>query len=132
MPTRAEVFDVANAVLDGTDAVMLSAETAAGQFPVQTVEAMVRIILGAEKTPKSDTTPQRAAGHYTAIDACIAMATMHTAQHLKGIKAIVCLSESGSTPLLMSRYRARIPIFAFSRQKTALQRAALFRGVDTV
>ncbi len=132
LPTRAEVFDVANAVLDGTDAVMLSAETAAGQFPVQTVEAMVRVIIGAEKTPQAETSPQREDGHYTAIDECVALAAMHTSQHLKGVKAIVCLSESGSTPLLMSRFGARIPIFAFSRQQDTLFRAALFRGVQTV
>ena len=132
LPTRAEVFDVANAVLDGTDAVMLSAETAAGQFPVQTVEAMVRVILGAEKTPKAETAPEREADHYKAIDSCIALAAMYTSNHLKGVKAIVCLSESGSTPLLMSRYGARIPIFAFSRQTDTLRRAALFRGVQPV
>ena len=132
LPTRAEVFDVANAVLDGTDAVMLSAETAAGQFPVQTVEAMVRVIKGAEKTPQAETAPQREDGHYTAIDECIALAAMYTSEHLTGVKAIVCLSESGSTPLLMSRFGARIPIFAFSRQEATLQRAALFRGVETV
>lgn len=132
LPTRAEVFDVANAVLDGTDAVMLSAETAAGQFPVQTVEAMVRVILGAEKTPDAETEPHREEGHYKAIDECVALAAMYTASHLSGVKAIVCLSESGSTPLLMSRYGNRIPIFAFSRQKDTLQRAALFRGVKPV
>ena len=132
LPTRAEVFDVANAVLDGTDAVMLSAETAAGQFPVQTVEAMVRVIKGAEKTPQAETPPLRDDGHYTAIDECVALAAMYTAGHLKGVKAIVCLSESGATPLLMSRFGARIPVFAFSRQQTTLNRAALFRGVETV
>lgn len=132
LPTRAEVFDVANAVLDGTDAVMLSAETAAGQFPVQTVEAMVRVILGAEKHPQSVSRPQRAKDHYQAIDESVAMATMHTANQMKGVCSIASLSESGSTPLLMSRYGTRIPIFAFSQHIKTLRRAALFRGVQTV
>ncbi len=132
LPTRAEVFDVANAVLDGTDAVMLSAETAAGQFPVQTVEAMVRVILGAEKHPQSVTRPTRTEDHYQAIDESVAMAVMYTANQMKGVKAIIALSESGSTPLLMSRYGTRIPIFAFSREVKTLRRAALFRGVQTV
>lgn len=132
LPTRAEVFDVANAVLDGTDAVMLSAETAAGQFPVQTVEAMVRVILGAEKHPGSVTLPQRAEGHYQAIDESVAMASMYTANQMQAVKGIAALSESGSTPLLMSRYGSRIPIYAFSEKKRTLQRAALFRGVQTV
>lgn len=132
LPTRAEVFDVANAVLDGTDAVMLSAETAAGQFPIQTVEAMVRVIIGAEKHPQSVSRPNRADGHYQAIDESIAMAAMYTANQMKGVKGIAALSESGSTPLLMSRYGARTPIFAFSKHTKTLRRAALFRGVQTV
>ncbi|WP_096087728.1 pyruvate kinase [Agaribacterium haliotis] len=132
LPTRAEVFDVANAVLDGTDAVMLSAETAAGQYPVQTVEAMVRIILGAEKHPGSVTLPQRSEDHYQAIDESVAMAAMYTANQMKAVKGIAALSESGATPLLMSRYGSRMPIYAFSKSKKTLQRAALFRGVQTV
>ncbi len=132
LPTRAEVFDVANAVLDGTDAVMLSAETAAGQFPVQTVEAMVRVILGAEKHPQSVTRPVRSEDHYQAIDESVAMATMYTANQMKGVKAIASLTESGSTPLLMSRYGTRTPIFAFSKHIKTLRRAELFRGVQTV
>lgn len=130
LPTRAEVFDVANAVLDGTDAVMLSAETAAGQFPVQTVEAMVRVIIGAEKTPQAETAPDRAEV-CNAIDESIAMATMSVAHQLKGVKGIAALTESGSTPLMMSRYGARLPIFAFSHDAKTLRRAALFRGVQT-
>ena len=129
LPTRAEVFDVANAVLDGTDAVMLSAETAAGQFPVQTVEAMVRIILGAEQHPQAEKAPIRDE-NYKAIDQSIALAAMHTAEHLDGVKGIACLTESGSTPLLMSRFGARLPIFAFSPDVKTLRRAALFRGVE--
>lgn len=132
LPTRAEVFDVANAVLDGTDAVMLSAETAAGQFPVQTVEAMVRVILGAEKHPRAETRPVRADGDYSAIDESIALAAMYTAHQLKGVKCIASMTESGSTPMLMSRFGARLPIFAFSRDIRTLRRAALFRGVQTI
>jgi pyruvate kinase len=132
LPTRAEVFDVANAVLDGTDAVMLSAETAAGQYPVQTVEAMVRVILGAERHPHSERKPPRPDGHYTAIDESIALAAMYTSTQLKGVKGIACLTESGSTPLMMSRFGARPPIFAFSHDVKTLRRAALFRGVETV
>ncbi len=131
LPTRAEVFDVANAVLDGTDAVMLSAETAAGQFPVQTVEAMVRVILGAEKHPESVKSPQRPE-NYSAVDETIALAAMYTANHLDGVKAIASMTETGSTPLLMSRFGTKLPIFAFSRQRKTLCRAALFRGVQTV
>lgn len=132
LPTRAEVFDVANAVLDGTDAVMLSGETAAGQFPVQTVEAMVRVILGAEKHPASESEPIRGDGFYTKIDESIALAAMYAARQLKGVKGIACLTESGSTPMMMSRYGTRLPIFAFSKNEDALRRAALFRGVETI
>ncbi|WP_086931026.1 pyruvate kinase [Agarilytica rhodophyticola] len=132
LPTRAEVFDVANAVLDGTDAVMLSAETAAGKFPVQTVEAMVRVIIGAEKQPQAETrvTPDEEGGK--AINESIALATMYTADKLKGIRGIAALTETGSTPLLMSRCGTRLPIFAFSHDTATLRRAALFRGVQTV
>ncbi len=130
MPTRAEVFDVANAVLDGTDAVMLSAETAAGNFPVETVEAMVRVILGAEKQPQMDQVA-RSTG-VSAIDESIALATMYTANQVPGVKVIAALTESGSTPLMMSRCATRLPIFAFSHDEKTLRRAALFRGVQTV
>ncbi len=132
LPTRAEVFDVANAVLDGTDAVMLSAETAAGKFPVQTVEAMVRVILGAEEHPHAETKPQRPENEYTAIDESIALACMSVANQLQGVKCIVSMTVSGSTPMLMSRFGARTPIYAFSSNLTTLRRAALFRGVQTV
>lgn len=132
MPTRAEVFDVANAVLDGTDAVMLSAETAAGQYPVQTVEAMVRVILGAERHPKAESHPIRGEGQYEAIDESIALAAMYTANQMQGVKCIVSLTESGSTPLLMSRFGARLPIYALSADENTLRRAALFRGVQTI
>jgi pyruvate kinase (EC 2.7.1.40) len=117
MPTRAEVFDVANAVLDGTDAVMLSAETAAGMYPVQTVEAMVRVIRGAEKTPQAETAPARPKDGYAAIDQAVAMATMYAAHELNNVRCIAAMTESGSTALLMSRFGARLPIFAMSRNE---------------
>ena len=132
MPTRAEVFDVANAVLDGTDAVMLSAETAAGAYPIQTVEAMARVILGAEKHPQAHTSKHRVNESFEHIDESIAMGAMYTANHLDGIKAIICMTESGDTPLLMSRIRSNQPIFAFSPHPRTQNRVALFRGVKTV
>ncbi len=132
LPTRAEVFDVANAVLDGTDAVMLSAETAAGKYPVETVEAMVRVILGAEKTEESHKELAREKEERVAIDQAIAASAMFTANHMPGVTAIAAMTETGSTPLLMSRYGARLPIFAFSRQEKTLRKVALLRGVQTV
>jgi pyruvate kinase len=132
LPTRAEVFDVANAVLDGTDAVMLSAETAAGQFPVETVEAMVRVILGAEKTEGHHKALERNMTGRVAIDQAIAAAAMFTANQMPGVEAIICMTETGTTPLLMSRYGSRLPIFALSPNELTLRRAALYRGVETV
>ena len=130
LPTRAEVFDVANAVLDGTDAVMLSAETAAGQFPVETVEAMVRVILGAEATEEPQKVLVRKLSGRVAIDQAIAEAAMHTANQMPGVSGIACMTETGSTPLLMSRYRTSLPIFAMSRHEKTLRRMALCRGVE--
>lgn len=132
MPTRAEVFDVANAVLDGTDAVMLSAETAAGEYPVETVEAMVRVIRGAEKNRMSQVSKHRIDDTFERIDESIAMAAMYTANHLKGVKAIISMTESGATPLLMSRIRSGLPIYAYSRHPKTQTRVALYRGVQTV
>lgn len=132
LPTRAEVFDVANAVLDGTDAVMLSAETAAGDFPVETVEAMVRIILGAEKHPTASFDKYRMDEDFSSIDESIALAAMFTANHLSGVKAIIALTESGSTPRLMSRVGSQLPIFAFSRHVSTQRKVALYRGVHPV
>ncbi len=130
LPTRAEVFDVANAVLDGTDAVMLSAETAAGSFPVETVEAMVRIILGAEKHPTASFDTYRMDQAFNSIDESIALAAMFTANHLAGVKAIIALTESGSTPRLMSRVGSQLPIFALSRHVQTQRKVALYRGVQ--
>lgn len=128
IPTRAEVSDVANAVLDGTDAVMLSQETAVGKYPDKAVAAMDRICLGAEKNPIAKTPRPRIDFHFKHVDEAIAMATMYTANHLD-IQAIIALTESGSTPLWMSRVRSSIPIFALSRHATTQRRMALYRGV---
>jgi len=132
LPTRAEVFDVANAVLDGTDAVMLSAETAAGAYPVETVEAMGRVILGAEKHPLAHRSKHRMDQVFHKIDETIALSTMYAANHLEGVKAIICLTESGDTPRLMSRIRSHLPIYAFSRHPRTQSRVALFRGVNPI
>lgn len=128
VPTRAEVSDVANAILDGTDAVMLSAETAVGSYPVEVIEAVTRICLGAEKHPRTLTSRHRVESQFHRIDEAIAMATMYTANHMN-IKAIIALTESGATPLWMSRVRSGIPIFAFSRNVKTLRKVQLFRGV---
>ncbi|WP_237057380.1 pyruvate kinase [Microbulbifer sediminum] len=132
VPTRAEVCDVANAVLDGTDAVMLSAETAAGDYPVDTVEHMAEVILGAEKHRVFRRPPRAMQDNYPAGDECIALAAMTIANHCRDIKAIICQTETGNTALLMSRARADIPIFAFCRHQSACNRVALYRGVDPV
>lgn len=129
MPTRAEVFDVANAVLDGTDAVMLSAD---GAYPIETVEAMHRIIIGAEKHPQSHRSKHRVDQVFHKIDESIAMSAMYAANHLHGVKAIICMTESGDTPRLMSRIRSHLPIFAFSRNLATQNRVTLFRGVTTI
>jgi len=131
VPTRAEVSDVANAVLDGTDAVMLSAETAAGKYPVKAVAAMSEVILGAEKYEVGHHTPRRSDGDFSNTEEAIAKAVMFTAQRTHP-RAIVALTESGLTPLWMSRMRADIPIFAFTRQEVTRNRVTLYRGVYPV
>ncbi len=129
VPTRAEVSDVANAVLDGTDAVMLSAETASGEYPVQTVEAMVRICVEAEKSVgKRALDKQFLDRVFTRIDQSIAMAALFTAHHLK-IKAIAALTESGSTALWMSRFNIDVPIYALTTEVSTRHKVAIFRGV---
>ncbi len=132
MPTRAEVSDVANAVLDHTDAVMLSAETAVGDYPTEAVEAMVRICLGAEKHPSMKQSKHRLNETMEQVDEAIALSAMYAANHLSGITALICLTETGATPLLMSRIKSGLPIFAFSRHDTTQRRVALYRGVETV
>ncbi len=132
MPTRAEVSDVANAALDYTDAVMLSAETAAGEYPVQAVAAMARVCLGAEKNPIMRRSGHRIGQQFTRWDESIALAAMYTANHFPGVKAIIALTESGYTPLVMSRIRSPMPIYAFTSSPQTQARVALFRGVYTV
>src|SRR3990167_7189607 len=132
MPTRAEVSDVANAVLDYTDAVMLSAESAAVAYPLEAVQAMARICIGAEKHPTSKASSHRMGTTFERCDESIALAAMYTANHFPGVKAIIALTESGYTPLIMSRIRSSVPIYAFSPHRAAQARAAMFRGVYTV
>lgn len=132
MPTRAEVSDVANAAFDYTDAVMLSAESAAGAYPVEAVKAMARVCLGAEKHPINKVSRHRLEESFERCDESIALAAMYTANHFPGVKAIICLTESGYTPLIMSRIRSSMPIFAFSPHRETQARVALFRGVQTV
>jgi len=132
VPTRAEVSDVANAVMDGTDAVMLSAESATGRYPVKAVQAMAQVIEGAEKYMLSHSrTRHRIDGSFHGTEEAIAMAVMYTANHMK-VRAIVALTESGATPLWMSRIRSDIPIYAFTRQQATRGRVTLYRGVYPV
>ncbi|MGI2071383.1 pyruvate kinase [Shewanella baltica] len=129
MPTRAEVMDVANAVLDGTDAVMLSAETAAGDFPEETVKAMANVCVGAESHPSVIVSKHRLDVRFTSVEETIALSTMYAANHLEGVKAIIALTESGATPQLMSRISSALPILGLSRHATTLAKMALYRGV---
>jgi pyruvate kinase len=131
IPTRAEVFDVANSVLDGTDAVMLSAETAAGSYPVKAVEAMDRICREAEKQSQVRRSAHRIDSVFGRVDEAIAMSTMYTANHL-GVAAIAALTESGSTPKWMSRISSGIPIYAMTSHVATRRKVTLFRGVYPV
>jgi pyruvate kinase len=132
IPTRAEVSDVSNAVMDGSDAVMLSGETAVGKHPVRAVEAMAQVIEGAETYQLAHSrTRHRVEGTFARTDEAIAMAVMYTANHLR-VRAIVALTESGSTPLWMSRIRSDIPIYAFTRHQATRRRVTLYRGVYPV
>lgn len=131
-PTRAEVSDVANAVMDGTDAVMLSAETAVGNYPVEAATIMARVCVGAEKHENPQrSNSYRAEDVFERVDEAIAMAVMYTAQHLD-VKAIIALTESGSTALWMSRMQTDIPIYAFTRHEPTRRRVTLYRGVYPV
>src|ERR687888_249917 len=128
VPTRAEVSDVANAVLDGTDAVMLSAETASGLYPVEVIEAMDRVCTEAEQTQPLSLDQEFLNRVFTRVDQSIAMAALFTAYHLK-VKCIASLTESGSTALWMSRLNAGVPIYALTSQTATRYRCALFRDV---
>jgi pyruvate kinase len=128
VPTRAEVSDVANAVLDGTDAVMLSAETASGQYPVETVESMASICIEAERSAEVTLDSQFLDRVFTRIDQSIAMAAIWTAHHLE-VKAIASLTQSGSTALWMSRLNCGVPIYALTPDAETGSRIVLYRAV---
>ena len=128
VPTRAEVSDVANAVMDGTDAIMLSGETAVGKYPDKVITAAERICLAAERQPSTTVSGHRVECRFERVDEAISMSAMYAANHLD-IKAIVALTESGSTPLWMSRIRTAIPIFGLSRNPAALGKMTLYRDV---
>ncbi|WP_195914133.1 pyruvate kinase, partial [Legionella pneumophila] len=127
-PTRAEVSDVANAILDGTDAVMLSAETASGLFPVKVITMVNKICLSAEKHASFFYHSDPETCHYQRADQAIAMATMHTANHFP-IQAIITLTESGDTALWVSRHHSTVPIFAVSANKRTIGRLSLVNNV---
>ena len=128
IPTRAEIFDVANAVLDGTDVVMLSAETAMGDFPVNAVKTMSDVCLETEKNPIAKTSHHRLHETFKYIDETIAMSAMYAANHL-GVKVIAALTQTGKTALWMSRMSSNIPIFAMSDSISTLRKVTLYRGV---
>lgn len=130
-PTRAEVMDVANAVLDGTDAVMLSAETSIGKHPARVVSAMSKICIGAEKQREAMVSAHRMDVTFQQVDEAIAMAAMYTANHL-GVAAIISLTESGSTPQWMSRISSGIPIYAMTSRVETRRKVTLYRGVYPV
>jgi pyruvate kinase len=132
IPTRAEVSDVSNAVMDGTDAVMLSGETAVGRYPVKAIRAMADVCKGAEKYPLPEgMTRHRFGDYFERVDEAIAMAVMYTANHLK-VTAIIALTESGSTARWMSRIRSDIPIYALTPHAATGRRVTIYRGVIPV
>ncbi len=129
VPTRAEVFDVANAVLDGTDAVMLSAETATGKYPDKVVAAMAEACLGAEQHPNTRTSSYRVDKQIESIEESIALSAIYAANRLQNVGASICMTESGTTALIMSRLSSGLPIIGISRHLATCQRMALYRGV---
>ena len=128
VPTRAEVFDVANAILDGTDAVMLSGETSIGKFPDRVVQAMARICEETEKQKETRESHHRISQEFKRVDEAIAMSTMYAANHIKA-RAIAALTETGSTCLWMSRISSGIPILAFTRHASTMRKVRLYRDV---
>ena len=128
IPTRAEVFDVANAVLDGTDAVMLSAETAVGAHPEEAVKKMSDVCLETEKSPTAKVSHHRLHEHFEGIDETIAMSSMYAANHL-GAKVVATLTQTGKTALWMSRISSNIAIFAMSDNYKTLKKVTIYRGV---
>jgi pyruvate kinase len=131
IPTRAEVLDVANSVIDGTDAVMLSQETAAGKYPLKAVQAMARICLGAERQFAHDTDFEAAPRNLDRADQAIAMAAMFLSEHI-GVRSIVAITESGGTPRFLSRFRSPAQIIALSSDEAARRRMALMRDVTAL
>ena len=132
VPTRAEVSDVANAVFDYADAVMLSAETAVGDYPVEVVKTVYDVIIATEKSEATQVSKHRVECDFEYVDESIAMASMYMANHFKSIKAIICLTESGSTALWMSRIKTALPMVAMSSKERTLNRVALYKGVLSV
>ncbi|MGN1357502.1 MAG: pyruvate kinase [Succinivibrionaceae bacterium] len=132
LPTRAEVMDVANAVLDCTDAVMLSAESAVGKYPVETVHSMAEVLAGAEADPSMRQSSYRVDREFKTPEETIAMSTMYAANHLEGIKGIIALTRSGNVVKLMSRLKSNLPIYALSKHEQTLNWVALYRGVTPV
>lgn len=130
-PTRAEVSDVVNAVLDGTDAVMLSAETASGKFPIKVIQEMDKICRAAEQHPITRISKHRVECHFNRVDEAIAMAAMYAANHLD-VKAIIAMTESGATALWMSRISSHLPIYALTPNIETMGKATLFRGVQPI
>ncbi|MEZ5650063.1 MAG: pyruvate kinase [Burkholderiaceae bacterium] len=131
IPTRAEVSDVANAVLDGTDAVMLSAETAAGRYPVETVEAMARVCLEADKSQNVPLDTEFLHRTFTRIDQSIAMSALFIAHHM-GVKAIVAFTQSGATALWASRLDSGVPVYALTTEESTRRRMALYRETHPI
>ena len=129
VPTRAEVSDVANAVFDYADAVMLSAETAVGEYPVEVVKTVYDVITATEQSEITQISKHRVECNFELVDESIAMASIYLANHFKSVKAIICLTESGSTALWMSRIKTALPMVAMSSKQSTLNRVALYKGV---
>ena len=132
VPTRAEVSDVANAVFDYADAVMLSAETAVGDFPIEVIKTVYDVIIATEKHALTQISKHRVENDFEYIDESIAMATMYMSNHFKKVKAIVCLTESGSTALWMTRIKTHLPIIAVSPKESTRNLVALYKGVRPI